>query len=295
MAIRGCWRILLLQVVLGATLARADHFDEHAADTVASVASSKLAKKVNEVTGNTLSSMPRALRGSTSALVIVKTSEGNWCKLLVRLARQRGKEQEKNSPTPLELVHLEKFVTYPQETRRAVLAQRQDIYLYDRFCIDLDNGQIVPANQGEDLRYTAGKEGGKLEAVAGSTLFLVAAPLVPPSPGSPKRKFSQGAVKVEDFAGKYRLEADGRWSGILTFTLAGNEELTGTYLSDQTGQTYTVTGKVGNPAHRATFKISFPMTEQEFEGYLWSRDRNRLSGITRMEGRVFGFHAQRSD
>ena len=43
------------------------------------------------------------------------------------------------------------------------------------------------------------------------------------------------------------------------------------------------------------YGVTFPMTEQEFEGYLWTRDRGRITGITHMLGRPFGFQAERKD
>ncbi|MGL5094978.1 MAG: hypothetical protein ACRDD1_05290, partial [Planctomycetia bacterium] len=215
----------------------------------------------------------------------------NWAKLLVRIAKR--KSADKTEPSPLILV--ERMTTYPVDPRRRPLADRADVYLFDGFGLDLDAGQIVPKANGEDLVFTTDDKGGALVAAPRVKLFVVAEPLAPVAKSAVKRVFSQGAVQTSDFAGKYRVETDGRFIGKLELTVDGLGAVAGGYTSEKTGQTYTVVGRAGNPAHKIEFRVSFPMTEQAYTGYLWSAKRDRFVGVMEMEGKPFGFEAVRTE
>ena len=73
------------------------------------------------------------------------------------------------------------------------------------------------------------------------------------------------------------------------------EAVTGVYKSDKSGESYDIVGKIGPQAHRIEFKVTFPMTEQKYEGFLWTHDRDRITGVTQMLDQPFGFQAVRKE
>lgn len=283
-------RTVLLSAFLGlAAAARADHFDEHTGEEVSQVEGSKVAKKISKLTVRQIAIAPHPISGHpSSCFLAVKTDRGNWSKLLVRYARI----ETQNSDKPTELMLIKRLVTYASRSGRAVLADKGETYLFDGFGVDLDVGQIVPKNTGEDLRFSAADQA--VVVVGDAEMYFVGAPLVKPKE-STNAGFSKGAISVADFTGKYRLAADGRWSGLLTITVDDGGNVKGTYVSEQSGRAYDVKGQVGNPTNRIKFTVTFPMTRQEFDGYMWTRKRTRISGVTQMEGSRFGFVADRTD
>lgn len=270
---------------------RADHFDEHTAAVLIGTPSAKVVKKVDSLPLRKIPQLPQVVDGALgSAFLVVRTNEGNWTKLLLRQAGRRvaGKEE------PVNFALFERLVTYPADIRRSVVADQKNVHLFDKFRIDLDIGEVVPPGMGEDLEFVNDENGGKLVALPEVDLYVVGAPLVAPSQGGKgERKFSEGAVQPTDFAGKYKLDADGRWSGELLVIVDESGVVTGTFKSEKSGQTYNINGEIGTPANHIIFKIALPRTEQEFDGYLWTQARNRISGVSRMEGQPFGFDAQR--
>lgn len=289
--IRGAaWAMLL---VFGLGVAHADHFDDQLADAVRAVADAPAVKQVSELTLDQLRALPRPLQELDAGFAVVKTDQGNWCKLLLRYARRK----KAGSEDTIDLVLLDRLVTYPQDTRQAVVAERKETLLFPGFAIDLDLGQVVPAGTGEDLVFVAGEgdeKPGRLEVANGAELWLVGRAFNKPSAG-PRRRVGTGAIQPEDYAGKYEVSGDGRWNGSLTLAVDEDGKVSGSYTSEQTGRTYNVRGRVGTPTNRIDFEVILPMTVQEYEGYLWTQDRNRMTGVTRMEGLPFGFEAKRVD
>lgn len=269
----------------------ADHFDDHDAKVLATVADSKSAQAVDKLTIPQLARLPHPLEGYPGSIfLIARTDQGHWCKLLVQYARIKKPQTDEN----LDLLLIERLVTYPVDPRRGLEADRTGLFFFGGFGLDLDVGQIVPEGTGEDLKLVATENGLQLQPVPKVSLYAVGRPLVKPAEVK-KRQFSQGAISASDFAGEYQLQADGRWSGKVTIEVDEGGNVTGSYTSDDTGQTYELRGRTGNPTNKIAFKISFPMTEQEFEGYLWSQKRSRVSGVTHMLGRPFGFVMDRTD
>jgi hypothetical protein len=281
----------VLTLALG-TVAGADHFDDHTGVVIAEGAKSPAVKKVDALTLDQLKGLPHPIEGNTaSGMLIVRTDDGNWAKLLVRPARRKLKGKEET----VEIALIERWVTYRANTRSGVFSDGRNAFLFAGFAIDLDMGAVVPHGQGEDLRFERVDGNEALKPAKNATLYLVAAPLTAPAEKDKPRRFSQGAVTAKDFEGTYRLQADGRWSGKLQLQVADDGAATGEYVSEKTGQTYSVEGKVGGPAHHIVFKIAFPMTEQRFEGYLWTHNRGKITGVTHMLDRPFGFLAERTD
>ncbi|QDU59781.1 hypothetical protein Pan216_06140 [Planctomycetes bacterium Pan216] len=283
-------RRTLVMLALGcmAAVAHADHFDDQTVGDLAKVPEVDYAKKVPQIPVSALSRLPEILvDGDGRAFLVVRTGEGNWTKLTLSLANW-PLLAEKGKDSKFVIVH--RLVTYPSD-QRGIAADNENIYLFDGFGIDLELGQIVPAGTSEDLRYVAEK-GGRLEPVGETEIYLLGKAPSPPSARTTARSV-QGPVKASDFTGAYRLEADGRWMGRLVLDADDDGVLSGSFVSDETGQTYDVEGKIGNPANRATFRIEFPRTTPTFNGHLWTRGRTRLAGIMTMEERPFGFVADR--
>src|SRR4029077_16521256 len=96
------------------------------------------------------------------------------------------------------------------------------------------------------------------------------------------------------FNGRYRLFANGQWSGMLTLQVAGDRTVTGRFRSDLNGTAYPVEGQVAaDVPQKITFTVKYPRTKQEFEGLLWTEGKGAMAGTLTMLGRGFGFFAVR--
>jgi hypothetical protein len=102
------------------------------------------------------------------------------------------------------------------------------------------------------------------------------------------------AIVARDFAGRYQLQADGRWSGLLELQVAADRQVTGRFRSEALGTSYPVNGQVSAESpQRIEFTIKFPRIEQEYTGYLWTEGKTALAGSFTMADRTFGFFALR--
>jgi hypothetical protein len=297
--------------LLAGPIGRADHFDDHGLKALQEVEKRSDARKLTRLSLGDLAGLPKVVQGAPqSVLLVVRTDERNWSKLLVRA----GGIRRKGAAQPQSFLHIERLVTFSANPKRGVLADKRDVYLFDGFGIDLDIGQIVKKGDGDDLSFDAGpaaakgpaseammEEGaqrwgplkGTVSASAGVDLFAPTAPLVPASKASGRAK-SGGAVSPADYAGKYRLDVDGRFTGVLQLRSEGGR-LLGTFASDQTGAIYEASGAAGAPAHHAELTINFPRTEMKLDARLFTRSRTRIAGTATMEENSFGFVADRVD
>ena len=153
-------------------------------------------------------------------------------------------------------------------------AHGKDLVLFDGFRVDLDSGQIVPEGQGGDLRFQTDAETGPRLAVVGNAKLytLTRAPVT--SSAASARPSSGRTVVPGDFRGQYRLFANGQWSGALTWTSIRTGAVTGQFRSDLNGTAYQVNGQVAPEVpHKSHFRIKYPRTQQDFEGYLWTEGK----------------------
>ncbi len=249
-------------------------------------ASAKARLSVGEI-----GAMPALLRDSRSALVVASTDRGNPARLLL-VPELRKPVSGASEPIPVVVVErLDAFDAADPSTR---LASRRDVVLFDGMPIDLDSGQVVPEGQGGDLVFRASGEGGpRLESVGPAKLFTLAKSPVVEDPRAP-RPTPGRTVVPGDFAGRYRLFANGQWSGTLDLKVEPRGVVTGKFRSDIHGTTYPVTGQVAtDAAQKVRFAISFPRTRQEFEGYLWGEGKGAMAGTASLLERTFGFFALR--
>jgi hypothetical protein len=109
-----------------------------------------------------------------------------------------------------------------------------------------------------------------------------------PSPGK--------TVVPADFAGSYHLDANGQWSGRLELKVDDASAVTGRFRSDQTGNSYAVTGRAAfETPHRIVFSIELPRSRLEFDGRLWTEGKHAIAGTVQLLNRDYGFYAVRDE
>jgi hypothetical protein len=269
---------------------RADDFDNYTNRVLGKVPGAKGVRQLTQATPALLAEHAGVLGGAPGALLVVRTNEGRWAKLLVQPARQKVAG---GHSVPILLI--DRFVTYKEGEERAVLAQGGNIRLFAGFQFNLDMGQVVPDKVGGDLRFGAGPGKTAVEPVGKAALYLVTKPL-PEAAAKKSAKLVVGAAfEPRYFNGDYKLYDDGRRSGTLRLKVAANGDVTGFYYSDKDGRKYEVEGKVGNPSHRIRFRITYPRTVQDFHGWLFTGDGRALTGYATLQGRETGFYAVREE
>ena len=280
-----------LAILLLAGSTRADDFDRLEGRVLSNVPKSAESTARSQLTTADLGNLPNLLVGTRSPLVIVKTGEANFARMLVSPALRKSPVAD-GEPIPILVV--EKFDAFEGNAATRRLAKGGELTLFDGFRLDLDSGQVVPEGQGGDVQFLAGGEGGpRLVALKGSTMFtLTKSPLGQaeaahrPSPGR--------TVLKGDFAGNFRLFANGQTSGPLELKVDEDGAVTGRLRSDQTGGSYKVTGQAGgDPTNKIRFAIELPRARQEFDGFLFVEGKGAIAGSFVLLDRTFGFFAVR--
>jgi hypothetical protein len=238
-----------------------------------------------------IDALPSVLRDSRSALLVATTDQGNVARLLVAPALRKAPGSDRE---PIPVLVLERFDTFDAGNLASRLAHGKDLILFDGFRIDLDSGQIVPEDQGGDLQFQAKGDGGPwLLAPGKAKLYTLSkAPILESSTGT--RPTPGRAVLPGDFAGRYRLFANGQWSGTLDLKVDSTGAVTGRFRSDLNGAAYPVNGQVApDVPHKVAFRVKFPRTHQDYEGYLWTEGKGAMAGTLTMLDHAFGFFAVR--
>src|SRR5262249_9168569 len=124
--------------------------------------------EVKQLTPDLLSDHDHVLPGITAALVVVRTNEGRFAKVLVLSAQQK---LDGGRRVPILL--LDRFVTYKEGTDQTVLASGKNIYLFPGFRFSFDLGQVVPEPLGGDLRFTAEGDNITAEPVGKAKVYLL--------------------------------------------------------------------------------------------------------------------------
>lgn len=229
------------------------------------------------------------LTDSGGAMLVVKTNGSRNAKLVVQEARQRAGD------TTVPMLLIERFVCFKPDQDQAKHAAGQTVHLYNGFQFSLDLGQVVPAEVGGDLRFVADGSWGYVEPVGKAKVYLVTKHL----PGIEVKKGARPGVgdgfDPQYFNGTYQLHDDGRRNAKLTLKVDADGAVTGEYVSEQTGRSYDVYGKLLTPKHQIQFFVKFPQAEQSFQGFLFTKDAQAICGTSRMQEREFGFYAVRAD
>jgi hypothetical protein len=95
------------------------------------------------------------------------------------------------------------------------------------------------------------------------------------------------------FNGTFKLHDDGRRSGVLRLKVGADNDVTGTFVSDQNGREYEVHGAVGKPSHKIQFIVQLPQTQEEFSGFMFTGNGKAIAGTCVLQGREAGFYALR--
>ena len=125
----------------------------------------------------------------------------------------RKRPGNKGSLVPVLVV--ERFEVFDGRQSRFPAGAGRDLMLFPGFQLDLDTGQIVPEGLGGDIVFTArGEEDGTIRPLGAARLATLSRP---PICLTPRRAFPrQGkVVRPADFSGRFRLAANGQWSGLL--------------------------------------------------------------------------------
>jgi ubiquinone/menaquinone biosynthesis C-methylase UbiE len=271
--------------------ARADDFDRLEGAVLANVLSTDKVTPRDRLTLTDLGSLKSPFRDPRAPVLIVRTDKGNLARLIV--AHGFRETPDKAASTPV--LVLERFETFEMPGAKNRIARGRGVWLFDKFRYDLDTGQVVPDGQGGDLQFLATGEGGaRLVVEAPVKLYALNASPLPEDKSTPKRGASSRAIVPGDFSGRYKLFANGQLSGDLELSVNEQGSVTGSFRSDQTGSSYRVSGQVApeTPA-LVKFAITFPRSQQDFDGYLWSEGKGALAGTSTLVNRTFGFFAVR--
>ncbi|WP_169977876.1 biopolymer transporter ExbD [Tautonia rosea] len=279
----------------------ADDFDRLEGRTLAAIPSATGAEARDHLTLVDLLALPNVLDGVRSPVVVVVTDQGNPSRVVLSPGYwspplPEGSDPD-DRPEPVAILILERFATFAAGGGAAPdrLAQGQNVVLFDGFRFDLDSGQVVPEGQGDDLAIVQSDDGmTRLDAVGGASLYVLKEPpeFAEPPPGAP----SPGrAIVPTDYAGRFRLLADGSQTGTLDLAVNGRA-VSGRLRSDQTGTSYEVVGEVEpgtDPAVR--FAIQFPRSRQEYHARLFSEGKAAMAGTVLILDRERPFYALRAD
>jgi hypothetical protein len=266
---------------------RADAFDNYINLVLNKVPQAAGVKELKQLTPGLIVDHGQVLPNTTGALVVVKTNEGRWSKLLVQVARQ------KTESASVSILLIERFVTYREGEERAIQTEGKNVRLFDGFQFNLDIGQVVPASVGGDLRFSVAK--GKLltEPLGKARLYLLTKPLPEAAPKKSDKVEIGKTFEARFFTGTYKLYDDGRRTGTLQLKVGEKNEVAGAYYSGLDGNKYEVAGKVGPAPHAITFTIIFPRSRQTFKGFMFTGDGKAIAGYSQLQERETGFYALR--
>lgn len=221
----------------------------------------------------------------SSPCVAVKTNSGNYAKCLVGWGLRKGGEK----PTPV--VVLERFVTYRIDRPDLTTAAGKDVMLFPGFGFNFDIGQVVPIDQGADVKFTAE---GAFEPVGEAAMTPIrGSMLAAPDPSAKHDPAASEAIVPKDFAGSWRVDADGRWKGEWELTVDEADRVAGTFVSEELQNRYEMLGQLGQAPHQLKLTITLANTQMLVDGYLWTKDKSTMAGTINLAGRKFGFVAHR--
>jgi hypothetical protein len=290
MSLRPARAVVLLLAVAGSSPALGDDFERLEGPALAKLSARPDAKSHEQLTIAEIGQLPVVLRDTRSALIVARTDQGNLCRLLAVPALRKPP----GGGEPIPVLVLERFTTFEAGSANRRLARGGDLLLFDGFRVDLDSGQVVPDGQGGDLQFlVGGRLGPRLVTLADAKMFTVSTSPIPPAQKPPAP--SPGRTVVPgDFAGHYRLFANGQWSGTLELTVDEQGVIGGSFRSDLQGAVFPVTGHVAPDApQKATFTVNYPRARHDFEAYLWTDGKGAMAGTVAMLERTFGFFAIR--
>jgi hypothetical protein len=280
--------IVALVLLFAGPAVHAGAFDNYVNAILAKAAESTDVRELKRLTPKEILENDRVVPGVAAAVLIVRTNEDRWAKLAVQSARQKI-DAEKALPMLL----VNRYVTYKEGEERTVRASGDNVHLFPGFRLSLDLGQVVPRELGGDLRFVAEGDQVYVEPLGKARLFVLTKPVARVEPKKGAKLVVGETFDPHYFNGSYKLYDDGRRTGILKLELGEDGIITGAYYSDKDGQRYEVRGKTGSPAHAVRFTVTYPRSEQVFQGMLFTGDGKALAGTSRIADREAAFYAVR--
>src|SRR5205823_10070132 len=131
------------------------------------------------------------------------------------------------------------------------------------------------------------------EPVGKARMYLLTQPMPEAKPVKTAKVVIGETFEAKYFNGSYKLHDDGRRSGTLKLSVDGEGNVEGAYYSDRDGQKYEVKGKVGMPLYSIQFTVTFPRSEQTFQGLMFAGDGKAIAGTSRIVQHETGFYAVR--
>jgi hypothetical protein len=283
-------RLVALALFAVAAVGRAEQFDYYTHPVLSKAIADGTIKEVKELTFDQIGDFASALPDTQSTFLVVVTNDKRVAKLLVQPARQKvGKDQQVN------LLLVEKYITFKGTSERALQASGQALHLYPGQQLSLEFGQVVPETVGGDIIVSSMDKTFVVKPNREAKLYVVAKPIAGVVPKKAPKLVVGETFEPRFFAGRYKLRDDGRRSGLLKLEVNESGEITGTFTSDKDGREYEVQGKTGTPAHSVTFSIKYPATTQTFTGFMFSGDGKAIAGTAKMLEREAGFYAERME
>ena len=159
----------LMMLVVTASSARADWFDDMTNADIQKVLMTDLAMALPAVSANQLSAATGLVPQSNAAILIVRTKEGRYAKLQV----QAGLQNVGGIKHPV--LFIEKYATFKEGEERATAAKGSAIQLYAGLQFNADLGQITTPVVGGDLEMMPAEVMSKLtvKPVASAKLWLL--------------------------------------------------------------------------------------------------------------------------
>lgn len=268
---------------------RADPFDRCTNPVLAKIAGTDCAREIPKLTPKLIVDHDRVLKNTIGALIIVRTNEGRWCKLLVVAARMKVGADDKTVP----VFQIDRYVTYKDGEERAMWSHGENVCLFGGFRMNLDMGQVVPADVPADLRVAADGDKLHLEVLDKAKMYLLTKAPPDIEPKKADKPEVGDTFETRFINGTYQLHDDGRRAGRLTLKVDEEGNITGTYFSDKGGDKYDVAGKVGTAKHTFQFTIKYRMAEQTFQATMFTGNAKAMAGTARMESRDTAFYAVR--
>lgn len=280
--------LAVLALLISTPLTRADSFDNYINPILAKAPEAKGVQEIKQLTPALIADHDQVLSDVSAAFLVVKTNESRWSKLLVQSARRKI---DADNSVPILLI--DRYVTYKEGDEQKVQAIGKNVNLFNGFRLNLDFGQVVPADFSADLRFVA--EGDKmfLEPVGKAKMYLLTEPMPEAAPKKTGKLVVGESFEIRYFSGSYKLYDDGRRSGVLKLEVDDEGGVTGGLYSDKDGSKYEVVGKIGKEKHNITFMVKLPRTEQYFVGWMFTGDGKAITGTSELQSRKTGFYAVR--
>jgi hypothetical protein len=255
---------------------------------LAKLSASESFAPVDELSIKQLTESDGRLPGTPGTLLIAKTNQGRWARILISQARQKI-DAEKSVPILL----MDRFATCMDGEDRALVQSGKDVRLFAGFRFSLDLGQVVPPEMPADFEIASDGKHLKIKKDKGASLWIVKKEIALVKPVKPSAIDATKPFGPHWFTGHYRLFDDGRRMGRLEIESDKDGNLSGALFSDKDNKRYELFGKVAMPNHTAQFTVRFPRSEQFFQAWLFTGDGSALAGTTRFGERETGFYAIR--